>query len=113
MNPASRPPPAPSLPPARSRTSMRYLPIELDVMGREALVVGAGAEAASKVDRLLSAGAKVTVAATADPLHPVIEEAARSGRVTCVRRALEPADLEGKVIIFLEPGDEELSRRLF
>lgn len=92
---------------------MRYLPIELDVRDRAALVVGAGPEAASKVERLLAAGAKVTVAATSERMDPLIEEAAQSGRVQCVRRAIDAADLEGKVIIFLEPGDDDLSRRLF
>jgi precorrin-2 dehydrogenase/sirohydrochlorin ferrochelatase len=46
---------------------MRTLTIELDVRGRSALVVGGRGEAVGKIDRLLLAGARVTVIAP----HPV------------------------------------------
>jgi precorrin-2 dehydrogenase/sirohydrochlorin ferrochelatase len=99
---------------------MRYLPIELDVLDKEALVIGSGAEAASKVDRLLAAGARVTVVAPpAGEVHAAIEARAREGRISIARRAVEPGDLQGKVVIFLEPGesgepgDADLSRRLY
>jgi precorrin-2 dehydrogenase / sirohydrochlorin ferrochelatase len=91
---------------------MLYLPIELDVRGREALVVGGGAVVAAKVARLVEAGARVTVIAPGE-LDAEVEAHAASGRVTIVRRPFEPHDLEGKVIVFAAPGDDELSRRLF
>lgn len=99
---------------APSSRAMRYLPIELDVLDKGALVVGSGAEAASKVERLLAAGARVLVVSPpAGELHPVLEARAREGRIALERRPVERVDLEGKVIIFLEPGDDDLSRRLF
>jgi precorrin-2 dehydrogenase / sirohydrochlorin ferrochelatase len=70
---------------------VRYLPIELDIRGRDALVIGAGPEIASKVDRLSQAGARITARAP--------------GEVT-------EADLEGKAVVFLAPGDDALGRRL-
>jgi precorrin-2 dehydrogenase/sirohydrochlorin ferrochelatase len=91
---------------------MRYLPIELDVQGREALVVGGGNLIASKVDRLVEAGARVTVIAPGD-VDAGVRAHARGGRVALLRRAFEPADLEGKTIVFAEPGDEALSQQLF
>lgn len=93
--------------------SMRYLPVELDVLGRDALVVGSGSEAASKVERLLAAGAKVTVIAPGPSVDPIIEARAREGAINWERRAPDAKDAEGKAIVFLEPGDEALSRRLF
>src|SRR5580704_7309339 len=81
---------------------MRYLPIELDVAGREALVVGAGAEALSKVDRLIDAGARVTVIAERDP-GPELEARAADGRIALLAREATDADLAGKVIVFVAP----------
>ena len=40
---------------------MAYIPIFLDVTGRECMVVGGGEVAARKVESLLQAGAKVKV----------------------------------------------------
>jgi precorrin-2 dehydrogenase/sirohydrochlorin ferrochelatase len=81
---------------------MQYLPIELDVRGREALVVGVSVEVVSKIDRLVEAGARVTVVAAGDPGSEV-EERAREGIVTLHRRAFTDADLEGKLIVFIAP----------
>ena len=81
---------------------MRYLPIELDVQGREALVIGDGAEILSKIDRLVAAGARVTVIAE-EPLSPELEARERAGAVTVLRRAFTDGDAEGKAIIFLAP----------
>lgn len=91
---------------------MRYLPIELDVADRDALVIGSDPEVLSKIDRLLRAGARVSVIAPGE-VHPAIEEHWRAGRVTLHRREPKPADLEGKAVVFLAPGDDELSRRLY
>jgi precorrin-2 dehydrogenase/sirohydrochlorin ferrochelatase len=89
---------------------VRYFPIELDVMGRDALVVGVAGEVISKIDRLLEAGARVTVV-SAD-VHAGIEERAKSGRIVLLRRAFRDGDLEGKAIVFLAPADEAIARVL-
>jgi precorrin-2 dehydrogenase/sirohydrochlorin ferrochelatase len=81
---------------------MRYLPIELDVAGREALVVGAGPEALSKVDRLIDAGARVTVIAEAAP-GPELEARAADGRIVLLARGATDADLAGKAVVFAAP----------
>ncbi len=94
---------------------MRYLPIELDVLGREALVIGANAEVVSKVDRLLTVGARVTLVAEG-PLPLEVEAWAEAGAITVLRRAFEDGDLEGKVIVFAAPfstlEEEALAHRL-
>jgi uroporphyrin-III C-methyltransferase / precorrin-2 dehydrogenase / sirohydrochlorin ferrochelatase len=64
-------------------------PAFLKLEGRPVLVVGAGPVAASKLDGLLAAGAKVTVVAL--EVRPEIERAP----VRVERRAFVPADLDG------------------
>jgi precorrin-2 dehydrogenase / sirohydrochlorin ferrochelatase len=79
---------------------MITLPIELDVRGRDALVVGAGPEVLPKVHRLLEAGAVVTVLAEGEPGPDL---AALAGRLTLLDREATDADLEGKAIVFVAP----------
>jgi siroheme synthase-like protein len=65
-------------------------PAFLKLEGRPVLLVGAGPVAASKLDGLLAAGARVTVVAPA--VRPEIERAP----VQVERRAFIPTDLDGK-----------------
>jgi precorrin-2 dehydrogenase/sirohydrochlorin ferrochelatase len=76
-------------------------PVELDLQGREALVVGAGPEVWPKIDRLLEAGAAVTVIAEGDPDPEIF--GARASRIRILARAATDADLEGKAIVFVAP----------
>jgi precorrin-2 dehydrogenase/sirohydrochlorin ferrochelatase len=76
------------------------LPVEVDLQGRAALVVGQGPEVLSKIDRLIEAGAVVTVIVEGDP-GPELE--ARAGRVEILSRGATDADLEGKAIVFSAP----------
>lgn len=64
-------------------------PAFLKLEGRPVLLVGAGPVAASKLDGLLAAGAKVKV--VAPEVRPEIERAP----VEVARRAFVPADLDG------------------
>ena len=82
---------------------MRYLPVGLDLRDRRALVVGAGPEIPAKIERLLAAGARVTVIAGA-PDDAVRELAARGAIELCEREAAD-ADLDGAAIVFVAPGD--------
>lgn len=91
---------------------MRLFPIALDLDGRRALVIGAGGEASHTVERLLAAGARVTVVAPG-PVHASIERAGREGLLELHRRAFVDDDLTGAAIVFLSPGDDALSRRLY
>jgi len=70
-----------------------YYPISLDLSGRRCLVVGGGAVAARKVAALLEAGAAVTLVApeTVQEIQALIA----AGRVTHIRRAFVPSDLDG------------------
>ncbi|MRG97604.1 precorrin-2 dehydrogenase/sirohydrochlorin ferrochelatase family protein [Polyangium spumosum] len=84
---------------------MRYLPVEVDVQGREALVVGASVEVVSKVERLLEAGARVVVVASGE-VDPAITRLAAEGRVTLERREASAADIDGKVIVYVATTED-------
>jgi precorrin-2 dehydrogenase / sirohydrochlorin ferrochelatase len=90
---------------------VRALPIQLDVRDKEALVIGSGPEVGSKIERLLSCGARVTVV-TETP-DAATEERARGGQLRLERRAATDGDLEGKLVVFVAPGDDALGARLY
>lgn len=90
---------------------MRTFPIALDLDDRGALVIGGTGEAPGTVERLLRAGARVTVVAP-DDVHEAIQEAAAAGLLELHRRPFQDEDLTAKAIVFLTPGDDALSRRL-
>jgi precorrin-2 dehydrogenase/sirohydrochlorin ferrochelatase len=79
---------------------MPTFPVELDLQGRAALVVGAGPEVWPKVSRLLEAGAAVTAVTEGDPGPELL---ALADRMDLVIREATDADLEGKAIIFVAP----------
>lgn len=90
---------------------MPTFPIALDLTGRGALVVGGTGEAPGVIERLLGAGARVTVVAPGE-VHDAIRGAAGAGRLELHRRPFQDEDLAGKAVVFLAPGDDALSRRL-
>ncbi|AKT37391.1 precorrin-2 dehydrogenase/sirohydrochlorin ferrochelatase family protein [Chondromyces crocatus] len=90
---------------------MQRFPIALDLRDRDALILGAHGEAPQTAERLLAAGARVTVIAPGS-VHETIAEAAARGRLTLHRRPFQDTDLDGRAIVFLAPFDDDLSRRL-
>ncbi len=76
----------------RTATGPRFAyPVSLDVAGRRAVVVGAGAVALGKADALLEAGALVTVIADGPP--QALQRLEEAG-ATIERRGFEGADLD-------------------
>jgi precorrin-2 dehydrogenase/sirohydrochlorin ferrochelatase len=89
--------------------AMPKFALELDLDGREALVVGAVPELRRRVRRLLEAGARVTVVEAGPEADGDL-----AGRVTWLPRRAEDADLAGKAIVFVAPWatpDEEARAR--
>ncbi|MCX6523734.1 MAG: hypothetical protein NTX58_03060 [Actinobacteria bacterium] len=68
------------------------LSVQLQVQGRNCVVVGGGAVAARRTRRLLEAGAQVRVIAPA--LHQDFDELAASEHLRIERRVFDPADLD-------------------
>ena len=86
---------------------MAYFPFFVELAGASGLVAGGGKVALRKIKKLLPYGPRLTVIA------PRIDEKilAMPG-VVCLRRAFEPADLEGKDFAVAAAGDREVNHRI-
>ncbi len=87
--------------------------INLDVKDRACMVVGGGDEAAEKTNRLLEAGAKVTV--VSPKLNDVLKGLAASARILHRGRRFKTSDVDGGVWLVMNTvkTDEVLSRDLY
>jgi precorrin-2 dehydrogenase / sirohydrochlorin ferrochelatase len=83
---------------------VRHFSVELDVAGREALVVGASGEVVSKIKRLVDAGARVLVVTTG-PVDVLVDQWVMEGRVQLARRDAEIADVDGKYVVFVATNE--------
>jgi precorrin-2 dehydrogenase/sirohydrochlorin ferrochelatase len=89
---------------------MRYIPIFLDVAGRDCIVVGGGEVATRKVDSLLEAGAHVTV--VSPQVSPSMAALVAGGRVIHVAREYQPSDIRGCVLAYAATNDPKVHREL-
>jgi precorrin-2 dehydrogenase/sirohydrochlorin ferrochelatase len=87
--------------------------INLDVKDRPCLVIGGEDEAAEKTDRLLEAGAKVTL--ISPKLNDALKGLAASARILHRGRRFKVSDVDGGVWLVMNTvkTDEVLSRDLF
>jgi precorrin-2 dehydrogenase/sirohydrochlorin ferrochelatase len=81
-------------------------PVNLDVSGKSAVVIGGGRVAARKIATLTHAGAAITVVSPS--LDPSIDE--RS--VAWVRRAYRPGDLAGQDVVIACTNDPEVNHQV-
>jgi precorrin-2 dehydrogenase / sirohydrochlorin ferrochelatase len=86
--------------------------VSVDVKGRPCLVLGGDDEAADKVQRLLDAGAKVTV------INPTLNDALRrltaTGKIIHRVRTFRAPDAEGAILVINTlKGDREYARSLY
>ena len=87
-------------------------PLSLDVKGYPVLVLGGDEEAAEKTERLLAAGAKVTV--VAPTLHDKLTDMAASAKVVHRGRHFRDSDLDSIILVLnMVRGEREFSRTLF
>jgi len=89
---------------------MGYLPIFLDLTGRECVVVGGGEVAARKVEALLEAGACVT--AVSPRLSPPMGSLAARGLITHIAREYQRGDIRGCALVYGATDDPKLHREL-
>lgn len=89
------------------------LQINLDVKDRACLVIGGEDEAAEKTNRLLEAGAKVTI--ISPKLNDALKGLAASARILHRGRRFKASDVDGGVWLVMNTvrNDEVLSRDLF
>ncbi|MAS09160.1 siroheme synthase CysG [Salinisphaera sp.] len=86
------------------------LPVFLRLLDRPVLVAGAGHVASRRVERLLAAGARVTVVAPAAQTR--IREWADAGRLTWHARAAVAADVDGQLLVFAITDDGDTNAML-
>jgi precorrin-2 dehydrogenase/sirohydrochlorin ferrochelatase len=86
-----------------------YFPVMLDVTSRPVVVVGSGAAAVAKIERLLAAEALVAVFDQRPdcPLPPAMRDTVR-----WFPRWPEPADVKGAALVILAHEDGAVNRRL-
>ncbi|HLZ34106.1 MAG TPA: bifunctional precorrin-2 dehydrogenase/sirohydrochlorin ferrochelatase [Nitrospira sp.] len=87
-------------------------PLTLDVRGYPVLVLGGDEEAAEKTQRLLEAGAKVTV--ISPTLHDQLKQLAASAKIVHRGRHFRETDLESAILVLNTiRGDKEFAQSLF
>jgi siroheme synthase-like protein len=69
-----------------------------DLVDKRCLVVGGGAVATRKVEKLIKSGAAVTVVAPDSSI--VLQRLAQEGRVRWLNRGFAPEDVEGMALVF-------------
>jgi precorrin-2 dehydrogenase/sirohydrochlorin ferrochelatase len=87
---------------------MHYLPINLDIRDRLAVVVGGGPVAARKCAALLEAGARILV--IAPDLDDSIAAEIEAGRIRHQARGFEQDDLEGAFLVFAATDAPDVNR---
>jgi precorrin-2 dehydrogenase len=86
-------------------------PLSLDVRGWPVLVVGGDEEAAEKTQRLLEAGAKVTV--ISPTLHDALKQLAASAKVIHRGRQFRESDSDNVILVLnIIRGEKDFSRSL-
>ncbi|MBE9536352.1 MAG: bifunctional precorrin-2 dehydrogenase/sirohydrochlorin ferrochelatase [Proteobacteria bacterium] len=83
---------------------VRYFPINIDLQGRDCVVIGGGNVARRKIDSLLKAGARLKV--VAPKIDEAIKERAAADKITCLERKYKRGDLEGAVLAFVAANPE-------
>jgi precorrin-2 dehydrogenase/sirohydrochlorin ferrochelatase len=89
---------------------MTAYPINLDVTGRDCLVVGGGGVGARKARGLLDCSAAVTV--VSPEISPALRELAASGRVNWAGRGYRSEDMAGRFLAFAACGDAAVNERV-
>lgn len=90
--------------------NMRYYPINLDVRGRQCLVVGGGRVGARKVDTLCQCGATVTVVST--DILPTLIQLAADRAIILKQRPYRSSDVDGMFLVIGATDDETLNRQI-
>ncbi len=89
---------------------MRYFPVNLDLKGKRAVVIGGGEVAARKVIGLLEAGAEVQV------VSPEADESIRrlhqEGRIGLKKKGYERGDLENAFLAVAATDDRQVNQSI-
>ena len=89
---------------------MRYYPVNLDIKGRQCLVVGGGRVGSRKVDTLVQCGAEVTVVSA--EVSPTVKQLADEKAILLKQRAYRASDVEGMFLVIGATDNETLNRQI-
>ncbi|BCG45649.1 Precorrin-2 oxidase [Citrifermentans bremense] len=89
---------------------MRYYPINIDLHDQSVVIVGGGKVAARKANRLIAAGARLTVVAPI--LAPTLAELAKKGALRHLERDYRHGDLAGALLAFAATDNPLLNREV-
>lgn len=89
------------------RVEVRLYPAMLRVEGQRCVVIGGGKVAQRKIERLLEAGADVTV--VAPTLSPELARWADQGSLRCERRPYRRGDLSGAALVFAATDSRQVN----
>ena len=89
---------------------MRYYPVNLDIKGRQCLVVGGGRVGSRKVDTLVQCGAEVTVVSA--EVSPTVKQLADEKAILLKQRAYQASDVEGMFLVIGATDNETLNRQI-
>jgi uroporphyrin-III C-methyltransferase/precorrin-2 dehydrogenase/sirohydrochlorin ferrochelatase len=90
---------------------MNLLPIFLKLDGRPGLLVGAGSVALDKIGSLLTTGLRLRV--VAPEAKAEIRQLAAEDKLEWVRRAFEPADLDGNFVVIAATDSAEVNAAVY
>ncbi|HEY0635051.1 MAG TPA: siroheme synthase CysG [Gammaproteobacteria bacterium] len=89
---------------------MEFLPVFMNLRGRQALVVGGGEVAERKAGLLREAGAVVML--VSPELVPALQKEVAAGTMRHRNKRFEPADLDGMVLVIAATDDEAVNRQI-
>jgi precorrin-2 dehydrogenase/sirohydrochlorin ferrochelatase len=89
---------------------MRYYPVNLDIRGRQCLVVGGGRVGARKVNTLIQCSAVVTVISPV--VSPSLVQLAADKSIILKQRPYRSSDVEGMFLVIGATDNETLNRQI-
>lgn len=88
-----------------------YFPLFVSLRGKRCVVIGAGEIAAGKVEGLIRCDAEIAV--VSPRAVPYIQEAARGGKLTWLRRAFTAEDVEGAFLAVAATASRRVNAAVF
>lgn len=88
-----------------------YYPINVDIRGKDCLVVGGGPIAERKAESLLLAGGKVRL--VSPEVTETIEQWANEGKIALSKRPFAPEDLSGSFLVIGATNDKSVQDQVY
>ena len=89
---------------------MQFYPIHINIKSKTCLVVGGGKVAQRKVNKLLAAGAAVTV--ISKDLTPVLQELVGNDRIKYCQRSYKDNDIVGFFLVFAATNNTTINQQI-